>query len=525
MSRKLLKSTALVSGMTMISRVLGLVRDIVLARYFGAGGMMDAFVIAFKIPNFLRRLFAEGAFSQAFVPVLSEVKTQNGQAEVKQLTDAVAGTLALILLAVTVIGVVAAPLLIMIFAPGYLDEPERFDLASALLRITFPYILFISLTAFAGGILNTYGRFAVPAFTPVFLNLCLICAAIWFSPQLEQPVFALAWGVFFAGVVQLLFQIPALLKLGLLPKPKWGWHDSGVRKVLKLMIPTLFGASVAQINLLLDLVIASFIAVGSLSWLYYADRLMEFPLGVFGIALATVILPGLSKQHAAEDRKAFQKTLDWALRMVLLIGVPASVGMLMLAVPMLSVLFLRGEFTFADAQLSGVALMAYSFGLVGFMLVKVLVNGYFAQQDTKTPVKIGLVAMGANMVFNLLFVGGMVLAEFDAPHAGLALATSGSSLLNAFLLYRGLRKRDVYSPQDGWLRWGGQIVLATSVMALFLYFFAPEIQFWNETALWEQLPILIGLIGGAIVLYFAMLLLAGMRLRDLRYSHSATFNT
>ncbi len=497
--------------MTSLSRVLGLVRDIVFARYFGAGGMMDAFVVAFKIPNFLRRLFAEGAFSQAFVPVLSEKCSTGSEQEVRQLTDAVAGTLGGVLLVVTVVGVIAAPLFIMLFAPGFVGESDRFELASEMLRITFPYLLLISLTAFAGGILNTYSRFAIPAVTPVFLNLSLIAAAIWLSPLMEVPVTALAWGVLIGGVVQLLFQIPALLKLGMLPRPRFSWHDSGVRKIIKLMIPTLFGASVAQINLLLDLVIASLIAAGSMSWLYYSDRLMEFPLGVFGIALSTVILPKLSGQFAEENHDAFNRTLDWALRLVFLIALPAAAGLFLLAEPMLALLFQRGEFTVHDVDMAAISLMAYSLGLVGFILVKVLINGYFSRQDTRTPVKYGIVAMGANMVLNLIFVGLMVLEEHEAPHAGLALATACSSLLNAWLLYRGLRQRAVYQPLQGWGRHALQLGAALVSMSLFLYWSDVLFEGWLEQALWHRIGLLSGVIVAAAVIYFAVLYLFGMR--------------
>jgi putative peptidoglycan lipid II flippase len=504
--------------MTSLSRVLGLVRDVVFASHFGAGGVMDAFVVAFKIPNFLRRLFAEGAFSQAFVPVLSEKRSTGTEQEVRQLTDAVAGTLGGVLLLVTLVGVIAAPLFIMLFAPGFEGGSDRFELATEMLRITFPYLLLISLTAFAGGILNTYSRFAIPAVTPVFLNLSLIAAAIWLSPLMEVPVTALAWGVLIGGVVQLLFQIPALLKLGMLPRPRFCWHDSGVRKIIKLMIPTLFGASVAQINLLLDLVIASLITAGSMSWLYYSDRLMEFPLGVFGIALSTVILPKLSGHFAQENHQAFNQTMDWALRLVFLVALPASAGLFLLAEPMLSLLFQRGEFTAHDVDMAAVSLMAYSLGLVGFILVKVLINGYFSRQDTRTPVKYGIVAMVANMVLNILFVGLMVLEEHEAPHAGLALATAGSSLLNAWMLYRGLRQRAVYAPLQGWGRQALQVGGALLSMSLFLYWSGGLFEGSAEQQLWMRIALLSGVIAAAAVLYFAVLYLLGMRPAHLRHA-------
>ena len=316
MSRSLFRSTSVVGGMTLLSRIFGLLRDMVFSRFFGAGMVMDAFFVAFKIPNFMRRLFGEGAFSQAFVPVISEYKTTREPDEVRELAEATAGTLGFLLLVITVIGVLAAPVLIVLFAPGwFMDEPEKYSLATSMLRLTFPYLLFISLTALAGGILNTYGRFGSPAFTPVLLNLVLIGFAILVAPGSANPGVALAAGVFVAGVVQLAFQVPFLWRIGFRPRFRWGGDHAGVRKIGRLMLPALFGSSVAQINLLLDTLIASFLITGSISWLYYSDRLMEFPLGVFGIALATVILPGLSKNHAGQNQAEFSAMLDWALRL------------------------------------------------------------------------------------------------------------------------------------------------------------------------------------------------------------------
>ncbi|MFO8155099.1 MAG: murein biosynthesis integral membrane protein MurJ, partial [Thiohalospira sp.] len=382
----MLQSTAVVGGFTLLSRILGFVRDVVIARVFGAGVATDAFFVAFKIPNFMRRLFAEGAFNQAFIPVLAEYRTDREHAETRELVGRTAGTLGLFLLGLTILGVVGAPVLIGLFAPGFIGDAERFDLAVEMLRLTFPYLLFIALTALAGGVLNTYGRFAVPAFTPVLLNISLITAAAFAAPSFAEPIRALAWGVFIAGAAQLAFQLPFLARLGLLPVPRWGAANAGVRRIARLMVPALFGSSVAQINLLIDTLIASLLATGSVSWLYYADRLVEFPLGVFGIALATVILPGLSAHHAANDPAAFSRMIDRALRWVLLVSAPATLGLILLAGPILTTLFEYGAFTAADTAMAAVALMAYSIGLTGFILVKVLAPGYFARQDTKTPV-------------------------------------------------------------------------------------------------------------------------------------------
>lgn len=507
MSEKLFKSTAIVSMMTFISRILGFIRDIVIARMFGAGLGADVFFVAFKIPNFLRRLFAEGAFSQAFIPVLAEYR-QRGDKDLKQLIANTSGTLASILFTITALGVIAAPLLIMIFAPGFIDNPHKIGLAGDLLKITFPYLFFISLTAFAGAILNSFGKFAVPAFTPVFLNLSLIACAIWLSPHLDEPVMALAWGVFIGGVVQLLFQIPFLIKLGQLPKPRWGWKDSGVKKITTLMIPAMFGVSVAQINLLLDTLLASFLVTGSISWLYYSDRLVEFPLGIFGIALATVILPSLSKKHASASKAAFSHTIDWALRWVFIIATPAAIGLIWLAEPLLMTLFQYGEFTAQDAHKASLSLMAYGLGLLPFIFIKVLAPGYYARQDTKTPVKIGIIAMVTNMVLNIILM-------MHYAHVGLALATALSAMLNAGLLYTGLRKIGVYQPDAGWGRFILKLVIPNSLLLLLLFWFTPETSAWIEGSAWQRVTMLFTLIAGAMLTYFAALSLVGINVKQL----------
>ncbi len=507
MSKQLFKSTAIVSSMTMISRILGFIRDMLFARIFGIDSGTDAFFVAFKIPNFLRRLFAEGAFSQAFVPVLSDYKEQGSQQALKLFIDRTAGTLALILLLVTIVGVIAAPVLITLFAPGFLSEGKQFDLAVQMLRITFPYLFFISLVAFAGGILNSHGKFAIPAFTPVFLNICMIAAAIWLSPLMPDPIVALAWGVFAAGIVQLLFQFPALYQLGLLPNLKFGFKDPGVKRILKLMLPAIFGVSVTQINLLLDTLIASFLVAGSVSWLYYSDRLVEFPLGIFGIALATVILPNLSRNHAADDPIAFSKSLDWALRLVLLIGLPASVGLLILAEPMLSTLFQYEEFGIEDVHLAGKSLMAYSIGLLGFILVKVLVPGFTSRKDMKTPVRFGIYAMFANMGLNIALV-------FPLAHAGLALATSLGAFFNASLLLTRLLKEKIYKPGKNWANFIVKIIFANEIMALFLYVCIDSKQWFEWTAFDRAFNLALWIALGGLV-YAVSLLLTGIKPKEL----------
>ncbi|MDG2271082.1 MAG: murein biosynthesis integral membrane protein MurJ, partial [Halioglobus sp.] len=445
----LMRSSAVVGVMTTISRVLGLVRDVVIAAFIGASANADAFFIAFKIPNFLRRLFAEGAFSHAFVPVLADYKKVGSAAAVKALVDRVAGVLGGSLLFITALSMLAAPLVTTIFAPGFVSQPEKFLLTSDMIRITFPYLFLISMTGFCGAILNSYGRFAVPAFTPVFLNLSLIFAALVAAPWFDEPVFALAWGVLLAGVVQLLFQLPSLYRLDLVPRPIWDTSDEGVRRIVKLMVPALFGVSVSQINLLLDTILASFLPTGSISWLYYSDRLAELPLGIFGIAIATVILPNLSAHRAAAREVSFSATLDWAVRWVLLIGVPSAVALILLAEPILITLFEYGALNARDVEMSALSLRAYSLGLIAFMLVKVLAPGFYARKDTATPVKIGIAAMVANMVMNLLFTLPLMYL-WNIGHVGLALATSAAAIMNAGLLLRGLLRAGFYEFQPGW---------------------------------------------------------------------------
>lgn len=501
-----------VGAATIVSRILGFVRDIVFARYFGASGETDAFFLAFKIPNFMRRLFAEGSFSLAFVPVFAEVRAGGDQRAMRDLVDHVTGTLAGILLALTALGVIAAPAFLAIFAPGWLIEgrPE-FELSAGMLRITFPYILFISLTALAGGILNSFDRFLVPALTPVLLNLSLIFAAVWLSADFEVPVRALAVGVFVAGVAQLAIQVPALMRLGLLPRPRWGWRHSGVRRILRLMIPTLIGSSVAQINLLFDSVIATFLVSGSVTWLYYSDRLLEFPLGVFGVALSTVILPNLSRKFAAQSPEAFSATLDWALRLALIITLPAAAGLALLAEPILVTLFQYDAFTLVDVDMSALSLSAYALGLPAFIAVKVLAPGYYARQDTRSPVRIAIIAMVSNMAMNLIFVGALLLLAFRGPHMGLAMASSIAAYLNAGLLYRGLRNAGVYRPQEGWLQVLIAVAVASAGMLAGLAWYAGDIAEWATSSAAERATRLLTLVIAGMAVYGLLLLVAGLR--------------
>lgn len=526
-SPRLLKSTSVVSGMTLLSRILGLVRDIVFARFFGAGIVMDAFFVAFKIPNIFRRFFAEGAFSQSFVPVFTEYDETRTPAEVKELVDRVTGTLGLILLIMTVVGVVAAPALISVFGMGWVWSPvpedaDKFALAVDMLRLTFPYLFFVSLVALGGGILNTYQRFAAPAFAPVLLNVVLISFAALIAPYYSRPGIALAAGVFAAGLVQLLFLLPFLGRLKVLPRPRWGGSHPGVRKIGRLMVPAIFGSSVAQINILFDTLIASFLVTGSISWLYYSDRLMEFPLGVFGIALATVILPNLSRHHAAESRQAFSVMLDWAMRLTVLIALPATIGLFMLSGPVLTTIFYGGQFDIDDVSMAVPSLMAYSIGLTGFIFVKVLAPGFFARQDTRTPVRIGIIALVVNMVLNILIVVPWVSGGWPAPHAGLAIATSASAFINAGLLWRQLHKDGIWRPRPGWRRFLLQVTVACGIMAIMLDRFVAPLASWIEALTWTRcLWLALAVIGGGGI-YAATLFAVGLRPAALRMTTPGT---
>jgi putative peptidoglycan lipid II flippase len=504
----------LVGSMTMTSRVLGLLRDVVIAAFIGATANADAFFVAFKIPNFLRRLFAEGAFSQAFIPVLADYKAEGSVVAVKGLVDRVAGVLGGSLLFVTAISMLAAPLITFIFAPGFVSDPEKFRLTADMIRITFPYLLLISMTGFCGAVLNSYGRFAVPAFTPVFLNLSLIFAALVAAPWFEVPVFALAWGVLLAGVVQLLFQFPSLYRLELVPRPRWDTADEGVRRILKLMVPALFGVSVSQINLLLDTILASFLPTGSVSWLYYSDRLAELPLGIFGIAIATVILPNLSAHRAAARDGHYSATLDWALRWVLLIGVPSALALILLAEPILISLFQYGELTSSDVYMSALSLQAYSVGLVAFMAVKVLAPGFYARKDTATPVKIGILAMIANMIMNLML--SLPLMYFwNIGHVGLALATSLAAMLNAGLLLRGLLRAGFYHFQPGWGLYMVRLLVASICMVAVLLWIAPQGTVWLDWHWPRRIVELLLLCAVGVGVYFAAHRLLGTRMSHL----------
>ncbi|MGI9204309.1 MAG: murein biosynthesis integral membrane protein MurJ, partial [Woeseiaceae bacterium] len=442
---------------------------------------------------------------------------ENSHADARGFVDAVAGTLGLVLFVVTLIGVVAAPLLVLIVAPGFVGDDGRFELATVMLRFTFPYLLFISLTAFAGGVLNTYGKFAAPAFTPVILNVVLIAFALWLSPQLAEPGMALAYAVFVAGVVQLLFQLPFLAKIHAIPRPRWHPRHSGVKRVGTLMLPAIFGSSVAQINVLLGGIIASLLGVGKVSLLYYSDRLMEFPLGLFGIALATVTLPYLSRQAASKSMTDFSRTLDWSMKLILLIAVPAAIGLILLAEPLLATIFYGGEFSRFDVEMAALSLQAFAVGLVGFSFVKILAPAYFAREDTRTPVKVGLIALAVNFTLSVAFAYGLTRIGYVGTHAGLALAISIAAVVNAWLLYRGLRREELIQHSGAWLAMCVRFVIANAAMAGCLVVLNRPLDWWLEASVLQRAGWLGVVIFSAATVYFVTLVVVGMRTSQLRH--------
>lgn len=458
------KTLATVSGMTLLSRITGLVREFLIARTFGASIYTDAFFVAFRIPNLLRRLFAEGAFSQAFVPILAEYKNQQGDARTAELADHVATVLFWTLFLTTVLGVLAAPFIVMLIASGFAKDGQALHLAVIMTRIMFPYILFMSLVALAGGILNTWREFRVPAFTPVLLNLSFIAASLFIAPHMAQPVYGLALAVFAGGILQLAIQIPALKKIGMLPRiglnPMLALRDEGVRRVLRQMLPATFAVSVAQISLIINTNIASHLANGSVSWLSYADRLMELPTGLLGVALGTILLPSLSKAHACGDQQEYSSLLDWGMRLTFLLAMPAAIALMVLSVPLTTTLFHYGQFDQHSVDMTAQALVAYGAGLMGLILVKILAPGFYAKQDIRTPVKIAIGVLIATQLMNLLFVPWIA-------HAGLALSIGLAACINAAFLFFVLRKRGLYTPSPGWsmflLRLAGALLLLAGV--------------------------------------------------------------
>ena len=493
--------------MTLLSRILGFVRDFFIARAFGAGAATDAFFVAFRLPNLLRRMFAEGAFSQAFVPILGEYRNRRGPDDTRALVDRVATLLTLIVTGVTVLGIVFSPFLIYISAPGFAADAEKFDLTVTLTRITFPYILFMSLVAMAGGILNTFSRFAIPAFTPVLLNLSFIGMSLFAAPWFDPPVLALAWAVFIGGALQLALQVPALMRIGMLPRVKLDLKDPGVRRIFKLMLPAILGVSVSQISLLINTIFASFLETGSVSWLYYADRLMEFPAGLLGVALGTILLPSLSRSHADGDGREFSGLLDWGLRLTLMLTLPAALALGLLATPLVATLFHHGQFTAHDVMQTRSALVAYSVGLTGLILVKVLAPGFYSRQDIRTPVKIALGVLVLTQLMNLAFIGPLA-------HAGLALSIGLASLVNAGLLYRGLRRTGAYMPLPGWRMFWFKMLGALAVMGLVLHFGARWPGEWLQMNTLTRIGHMSWIVAAGAGSYFATLFALGFRLRD-----------
>lgn len=509
------RSTFIVSAMTMLSRILGLVRDMVLLTVFGAGKDFDTFVVAFRIPNFFRRLFAEGAFSQAFIPILTEYKTTKLHDEVQILISRVFGCLLVVMSLLTLFAMIAAPVILYVYAPGFHNDAAKFDLAVDMFRLTIPYLMFMSLTAFASSILNSYGSFSTPAFAPVLLNIAMIAGAWWLAPHMAQPIMALGWAVVIAGVLQLAIQIPELWRKKLLIPPRVDFKHEGVERILKLMLPALFGVSVTQINLLLNTIWASFMQDGSVSWLYSAERMTELPLGLIGVAIGTVILPSLSARKAEQDQTKFRAMLDWAARVIVLVGVPASIALFMLSTPIIQALFQRGEFDVRDTEMTAMALQCMSAGVLAFMLIKVFAPGFYAMQDTKTPVRVGLMAVAANAILNVIFIGIFKLIDWQAEHMALAIASSGSALVNAGMLYYYLHKRDIFRFGAHWKKLFIQFMTANIMMVIALWYALT----WYDGSLsqWIRIAEVMGLCGVGVLAYLFGLLISGFRPHQLKH--------
>ncbi|MDU4354924.1 murein biosynthesis integral membrane protein MurJ [Phytobacter diazotrophicus] len=503
----LLKSLAAVSSMTMFSRVLGFARDAIVARVFGAGMATDAFFVAFKLPNLLRRIFAEGAFSQAFVPILAEYKSKQGEEATRVFVAYVSGLLTLALAIVTVAGMLAAPWVILVTAPGFADTADKFALTSQLLQITFPYILLISLASLAGAILNTWNRFSVPAFAPTFLNISMIGFALFGAPYFHPPVLALAWAVTVGGILQLVYQLPHLKKIGMLVLPRISFRDAGAMRVMKQMGPAILGVSVSQISLIINTIFASFLVSGSVSWMYYADRLMEFPSGVLGVALGTILLPSLSRSFASGNHDEYCRLMDWGLRLCFLLALPSAVALGILAKPLTVSLFQYGKFTPFDAQMTQRALVAYSVGLMGLIVVKVLAPGFYSRQDIKTPVRIAIVTLVMTQLMNLAFIGPL-------KHAGLSLSIGLAACLNASLLYWQLRKQNIFTPQAGWGRFLTRLFIAVIVMAAALLGMLYVMPDWAQGNMAHRLARLMVVVVVGVVAYFATLAVLGFRVKD-----------
>ncbi|MEJ7745254.1 MAG: murein biosynthesis integral membrane protein MurJ [Luteimonas sp.] len=514
----LLRSTAVFSAMTLLSRIAGLVRDMLQTRLLGVSAAMDAFVIAYRIPNYLRRIFAEGSMQMAFVPILNEIRERGDQAALKEFIDRMAGALFAVVLVVVAIGMLAAPGIAAVFAPGSVDEPEKFALISQMLRITFPYLVFISMMALAASVLNSFGKFALPAVTPVLHNLTVIAAMLWLAPRFDEPAVALAWGVLAAGVLQLLVLWPAMGRLGMRPTLKPGFRNPDVRRVARLMLPTLFSSSVAQLNLLVGTIFASLLVTGSQTWLYLSDRLVEFPLGLFGVAIGTVILPHLSRRHAAADNEGYEAALDWGLRLALLAGVPAALGLFLLAEPVTAVVYQGGEFSSHDTRMAAISLSAMSLGIPAFMLSKVLSPAFYARQDTKTPMRAAILTVIANVVLTIAFTTPLWMNKVEGAHGGIALATALAGIFNAWLLWRYLRRAGLLQPQPGWGVFALRMVMACVLMATAVLALRWWVGDWTAiTSMWYRAFWLLLTVSVGALVYGLSLLAMGLRPRDLRH--------
>lgn len=500
--------------MTLLSRFAGLARDVLQAHLFGVSAAMDAFVIAYRIPNYLRRIFAEGSFASAFVPAYSALKDQGDREAVREFLDHVAGALCAVVVVIAGLGMLAAPWVAALFAPGAIDQPGQIETITAMLRITFPYLVFISLTALAGAVLNSHRRFGLAALTPMLHNLAMIAAMLALAPLFAVPPMALAWGVLIAGGLQLALLWPALGRLGARPRFRLNFRHPAVKKVGTLMLPTLFSSSVAQLNLIVGTVFASLLITGSQTWLYSADRLSELPLGLFGVAIGTVILPHLSSRHAAGDAEGYARTIDWGLRMVILFGIPAGVGLLMLAEPLVSAMFQHGAFTAEDARMTGLALSATAIGVPAFMLTKVLLPAYFSRQDTVTPMRAAVATVFVNVGLIVVITTPLWYFDIAGAHAGIALATALAGVVNAALLWTWLHRDRIYRAQPGWTSYLVRVLVAAALMALVLWILRLHLGDFTAMPLWPRIGTMLACVAIGAATYLLALLALGLRPRQ-----------
>ncbi|MDC3386243.1 murein biosynthesis integral membrane protein MurJ [Gammaproteobacteria bacterium] len=510
--KKFLRNTLIVSSFTMISRIFGYIRDAAIFIFISnSSGALDAFFVAFRIPNFFRRIFGEGALSTAYVPVLSDYKNNAKGNDAKEFINSSITYLCLILLIISIVGVAITPILIYLIAPGFVyAESGQYELSYSLLRITFPFMFFICLTAVLSSILNCYEKFSMPAFTPVIVNITLILSILFFSDNFDEPVYALAWGLIFGGFIQVVFLLYPLIKMGLFPKISFNKKHPGIKKIKELMLPMILGSSVTQINLIFDTIIASFLITGSIGWLYMSDRFIELPLALFGISIATVLLPKLSEYYNKSDCRSYNATFNWGLKIGIIISLPTSIGLILLAEPILITLLQYREFSVHDVNMTAIGMIAFAIGLPGMIGAKILITNFYSRKNTKYPVRAAVIAVICNFLLNIIFVIYLIKSEFDGAHAGLALATSISAYINFFLLFKTALKTKIIEIDLSIKKIFIKSMIASIIMATFILYFDLNLNTWINLNLVGRLSNLFFIITSSIILYLVLLVMFGI---------------